>query len=220
LLTDRRLEISNLNAFTMYAVGDVYNPSWIDPSSDKRAQRLKHTVDCIRLAEMLGARNISTEPGGEFKEGMNRSALEREFTKGIMEASRAAEKSHVEILIEPEPGLLIENSSQFLKIIRDMPSNVRLNFDIGHFFCVREDPAKLVSLLADYISHFHLEDIASSRVHAHLIPGHGAIDFGSIFRAMKEIGYRGFVTVELYPYQDSPSQAAAEAFAYINQVAS
>src|SRR5207245_5939185 len=76
---------------------------------------------------------------------------------------------------------------------------VRLNFDIGHFFCVGEDPAQLVYELLDYTEHFHLADIADSRVHEHLIPGQGAIDFAAVFSAMNEIGYDGFVTVELYP---------------------
>ena len=62
--------------------------------------------------------------------------------------------------------------------------------------------------MADYIEHFHLADIATDRVHNHLIPGKGSIDFRSVFQAINEIGYKGFVTVELYPYQDNPVYAA------------
>jgi hypothetical protein len=32
---------------------------------------------------------------------------------------------------------------------------------------------------------------------------------------MDDIGYDGFVTVELYPYQDCPVQAAKEAYHYL-----
>jgi sugar phosphate isomerase/epimerase len=32
---------------------------------------------------------------------------------------------------------------------------------------------------------------------------------------MDDIGYDGFVTVELYPYQENPVQAASEAFNYL-----
>src|SRR3712207_7415759 len=49
----------------------------------------------------------------------------------------------------------------------------------------------------------------------YLIPGRGSIDFRSVFDAMDDIGYRGFVTVELYPYQDNPVEAAKEAYSYL-----
>lgn len=218
ILADSSLELSNLNAFTLYAIGDVYNPSWIDYNEQARNKRIQHTIDCIKLAEKLGCPNLSTEPGGEYKQGMSRPVLERIFIRGIEQASKAAELYGVRILIEPEPGLLIENSSQFLRIIREMPDNVGLNFDIGHFFCVREDPSQLIPLLADYIFHFHFEDISAQRIHKHLIPGLGAIDFASVFRSMESMGYRGFVTLELYPYQNAPAEAATAAFRYITEI--
>jgi hypothetical protein len=47
--------------------------------------------------------------------------------------------------------LLLENSSEFLDFIENVDSDyVRLNFDIGHFYCVKEDPSNLVYRLADY----------------------------------------------------------------------
>jgi sugar phosphate isomerase/epimerase len=114
--------------------------------------------------------------------------------------------------------MLLERSEQFLNFIKRIRSEVvRLNFDIGHFFCVKEDPAKIVHRLSDYIEHFHLADIAKSRVHDHLIPGKGAIDFRSVFKAIDEIGYNGFVTVELYPYQDDPIYAASNALKVLNE---
>jgi len=61
----------------------------------------------------------------------------------------------------------------------------------------------------------HLEDIAADRTHHHLMLGEGAIDFESVFKSMKDIGYDGFVTIELYPYQDSPILAAKNAMKFI-----
>lgn len=218
LVASTGMKISNLNAFTLYAIGDTYHPSWIESDERQREQRVRHTVDCIRLAKSIGAENLSTEPGGPAdhlpgKGGRRagRSVLEKVFLAGLKVAAAAAEEEGVKVLVEPEPGLLVENSSQFRQIMRRVNSDcVGLNFDIGHFYCVGEDPAKLVYELADYTGHFHLADIASSRVHRHLIPGEGAIDFAPVFKAMEEIGYQGFVTVELYPYQDNPVYAAEE----------
>lgn len=213
------IAISNLNAFTLYAIGDVYHPSWIE---DAREERIQHTINCIRLAKKIGAPHLSTEPGGPVQPDNNNTAvsslheLERVFLDGLIKAAKVAEQEGIKLLVEPEPFLLIENSSQFKSFMKNVKSDhIKLNFDIGHFYCVDEDPAKLVYELSDYIEHFHLADIASNRVHNHLIPGKGAIDFGPIFEAINSIGYCGYVTVELYPYQDKPVEAAKEAYDYL-----
>ncbi|HEU5120624.1 MAG TPA: TIM barrel protein, partial [Candidatus Nitrosocosmicus sp.] len=63
-LKENNLGVSNLNAFTLFALGDTYHPSWIETSQEKRVARINHTINCIDLAYQLGARNISVEPGG------------------------------------------------------------------------------------------------------------------------------------------------------------
>jgi sugar phosphate isomerase/epimerase len=88
---------------------------------------------------------------------------------------------------------------------------VGLNFDVGHMFCVGEDPAESLRRLARFVKHIHVEDIAASRVHAHLVPGEGAIDFGEFLGSVRQIGYAGWLTVELYPYIENPDRAAREA---------
>ena len=72
----------------------------------------------------------------------------------------------------------------------DSPA-VGLNFDIGHAYCVGDDPATTIPRVAKYIRHFHLEDIAATRVHHHLVPGEGAIDFAATLRAIKAHRLRG-----------------------------
>jgi sugar phosphate isomerase/epimerase len=241
IISKNNIEISNLNAFTLYAINDVYHPSWIESDKQLRELRIQHTINCLRLAKKIGAKNISTEPGGpievgndnkynnnDFKNNTNNKrssydleALQEFFVNGIVRTSKVAEEYGVKILVEPEPGLLLENSEQFLKFIKNINSHyVGLNFDMGHFFCVREDPAALIYNLAEHIGHFHLADIAHTRVHNHLIPGQGSVDFASIFKAISEINYQGFITVELYPYQDDPVYAARISHKYLTNVIS
>jgi sugar phosphate isomerase/epimerase len=219
-LSECKIQVSNLNAFTLYAIKDVYHPSWIENDNSLRELRIQHTINCIELAQKIGSRNISTEPGGPIEPGVTDIVgLRKLFINGLNKVTAIAEKQNIKILIEPEPNLLLENSTEFLDFIKNVGSNyAKLNFDIGHFYCVNEDPGKLVYRLADYIEHFHLADIAANRVHNHLIPGQGSIDFRSVFKAIIEIGYKGFVTVELYPYQDDPMYAAKAAYDYLIRI--
>jgi len=216
-LNDNHLEISNINAFMHHADGDTYHPSWIEKDQGLRAKRVDYTLRCIDLAVQLGAHNISTEPGGPL-EGMHREEGLRLYKEGLAAVKDRARDKGIRILIEPEPGLLIENSSQFTELFEELDHEVfGLNFDIGHFFCVGEDPAELCRSMNNAVHHFHLEDIAPTREHFHLIPGHGAIDLSNVLNTIEGIGYDGFVTVELYTYEHVAAEVADEALQYLRE---
>jgi sugar phosphate isomerase/epimerase len=201
------LKVTNLNSFTLYAVGDVILPSWIEDDPQRRQIRIDHTRNCLHLATALQCGNISIPPGGRAGLLPEKEALAM-FRKGLEETITTAESLGVKLLIEPEPLLLIENSWQFESFMRDVRSPaVGCNFDVGHFFCAGEDPADAFERLFPWIGHVHIEDIAANRVHDHLIPGLGAIDFVSILERMVKMGYQGDISLELYPYVDSPSEA-------------
>lgn len=162
-LADSGLQLANINAFMLHALKDTWHPSWIEPDPQWRARRVDYTLQCIDLAAKLGAKTISTEPGGPL-EGMDRSRALEIFYDGLCTVAPRAKDAGVRVLIEPEPGLLIETSAQFLELMAALdPEVFGLNFDIGHFYCVGEDPAELVATLAPHTHHFHLEDIAASR---------------------------------------------------------
>ncbi len=81
-----------------------------------------------------------------------------------------------------------------------------------------EDPAHVIRTLSSEIAHVHLEDIGSNRVHQHLTPGRGAMDFTAIVTALDDIGYSGNVTVELYPYESSAAGVARAAIEHLRSL--
>ncbi len=93
-----------------------------------------------------------------------------------------------------------------------------LNFDIGHFYCVGEDPVDMFYKLKPFIKHIHLEDISATREHKHLLPGKGAIPIEKILKTLIKENYSGWVTVELYPYTKNPAETAKEALKYIKNL--
>ena len=222
-LAKHRLTISNVNAFMMNAVADprqpYWHPGWTDPDPHYRAIRREHTKRALHLAQELGAPHITTEPGGELTSEQTWQQGAKIFYDELMPCVELAEKLNVGLLIEPEPGLLIERFGQYLEFIDriDSPA-VGLNFDVGHAYCVNEDPQQWVSPMAKHTRHYHFEDIAATRVHKHLIPGHGAIDFKATLAAIQATGYDGWLTVELYPYIDDPDAAAREALQYLKRL--
>ncbi len=211
-VADSGLTISNINAFMMNAVQDFWHPSWIEPDAEFRRLRVEHTIDALTMARKLGANCITTEPGGPLEEGMQREEAMDLFVVGLNEALICAEDLQVQLLVEPEPELLIENMGQFLELADRVDSPMfGLNFDIGHFFCVSDPLPESIERLAGITKHYHLEDIAATRVHEHLVPGRGAIDFTEVLDAISATGYEGWLTVELYPYLDDPDAAGRQA---------
>lgn len=214
-LAKNRLAIANVNAFMMHAIDDprqkYWHPSWIEPDPHYRRIRIEHTKRALTLAKELGAKQITTEPGGPV-EGRNWSQCLDLFVEMLKPVVEHAEKEQVMLLVEPEPDLLIETADQYLEFAGRLPSPyLGLNFDIGHFYCVKDDPAPTVVKLKEHIRHVHLEDIAATRVHHHMIPGEGAIDFGPVLQALRDVGYQDWVTIELYTCHENPDHAAKTA---------
>jgi sugar phosphate isomerase/epimerase len=215
LLWTQGLKVTNLNSFTLFAVCDTYLPSWIEPDAERREIRIRHTLACLHVADFLGCANISIPPGGPLG-NMSRKEAFSLFYQGLERVIPMAENLGVRILVEPEPDLLMERTEEFLGFIKDVRSPVLgLNFDIGHFYCAGEDPCRAFETLFQWIGHMHVEDIASSRKHHHLIAGHGAIGFPDIFNRMAALEYQGDISLELYPYTDRPEAAGQESLAFL-----
>jgi sugar phosphate isomerase/epimerase len=222
-LAKHGLTISNVNAFMMNAVADprqpYWYPGWIEPDPNYRAIRREHTKRALKLAAELGAPNITTEPGGRLAPEQTWHDAASVFYDELMPCVEVAEKVGVRILIEPEPGLLIEKFEQYVEFMTRIDSPwVALNFDIGHAYCVGQDPQDWVARMQAHTRHYHIEDIADTRVHRHLIPGRGAIDLEATIRAIAATGYDGWLTVELYPYIDGPDEAACEAHGFMSDL--
>jgi sugar phosphate isomerase/epimerase len=141
------------------------------------------------------------------------------FHKGLEKVMPAAESLGIKILVEPEPDLLMENTSEFKEFIKDVQSPfIGLNFDIGHFYCAGENPSKSFEELFEYTGHVHLEDIASTREHNHLIPGLGAIDLKRRSFHHGKTWLPGRYQFELYPYTDMPEEAGQKSLEYLKPI--
>jgi sugar phosphate isomerase/epimerase len=218
VLDRRGIAASNGNAFMLTAIEGFHHPSYIEPDEAYRQKRIDYTLAALETAGDLGLSHISIEPGGPIPDGKSRDWALDTFVDSLEAVIPTAEAVGVDLLVEPEPDLLIETAAEFLKLLERVDSDrVRCNFDAGHFYCVGEDPAELVDPLWDYTSHYHLEDIPADRTHEHTQLGDGAMEIDAFLRELESRGYDGFVTVELYPYEETPIETARAAMAYLEE---
>jgi sugar phosphate isomerase/epimerase len=190
----------------------TFEPSLVSPDPRRRSARVEIIQAALGLAGRLGA-PVVTITTGQPDPSARPADMREWLLEGLGLVVEAAHRAAVELAIECEPGQFIERSED-LKALLDEFGDPRLgaNLDIGHAACLGEDPAESVRLLAPHLKHLHLEDI-QGRVHYHLIPGEGDINFASVARALEGVGYRRAAAVELYTYKDEPDRAAREAFA-------
>ena len=219
LLAELKLTVSNVNAFTLFACGDTYRPTWIEDSAAERKRRVEHTLGGIRLAADFDCQTISLQPGGPMiGSTMTRAEAARRFAEGLEQCVPLAKEKNVTLAIEPEPGLFIQTAAEYLEFknahFKNEPA-IQMNCDCGHLFCCGEDPAEVIRNHAEHVRHIHIEDIGVNRVHQHLTPGKGAMDFPAIFEAVDKAGYKRPVTVELYPYEATAAGVAKMAYDHL-----
>lgn len=214
------LSISNINANTACGffrdpTGEpTFEPSLCNANPEIRKKRIEYTKQCIDLATVLGAHNISITSGTCLPGNPPSQAFD--FLLGSMhEIMDYAELRGINVGVEYEPGLLIENADELLHLIKEVDSDrLGVNLDLGHAVVIGEDIAATLFRFQQRIWNIHLEDI-DQRKHYHLIPGEGTIDFAKVIRELRAIDYDGFVTIELYTYAHDPVRAAKESYSYL-----
>lgn len=233
LLNDHDLTVSNCNAFMLSAIEQsqesrraeysretetFHHPSFVELDEADRRARVEYTKAALRTAATLGVPHISTQPGGPVPKGKPDEQAMDEYVDGLRTVAATAEEVGVNVLVEPEPDLLIETSDQFLELMDRVNSpRIGCNFDAGHFFSVGEDPVALIDKLAQYTGHYHLEDIPADRTHEHTQLGEGAMDINGFLEAIENTDYDGFVTIELYPYEETAAETASDAMLYLEE---
>jgi sugar phosphate isomerase/epimerase len=215
-LGDNDLAISNCNAFMLTAIEGFHHPSYIEPDTEYRQKRIDYTKAALRTAAALDHDYISIEPGGPIPEEKSREWALDTFVESLREVLPVAEDVGVDLHVEPEPELLIETVDEFQEFADriDHP-RIRCNFDAGHLFCVGEDPIGAFDALEPFVDHVHLEDIPEDRSHEHTQLGDGAMEIDELLGALDDRDYEGFVTVELYPYEETAAETARDAMIYL-----
>src|SRR4051794_29970710 len=103
LLAELKLTVSNVNAFTLFACGDTYNPTWIDDSSAERKRRVGHTLGAIKLAADFDCKTVSLQPGGPMiGRPITRVEAAERFAAGLKQCVDLAREKNVTLAVEPE----------------------------------------------------------------------------------------------------------------------
>jgi sugar phosphate isomerase/epimerase len=197
-LGGRKLKVSSLNASAVTAVGDAHNPTWLEEDWQKRELRIRYTLDCLRLASVLGVPAVTILPGGPIPKSTNRGDAWRLFVASLHRILPLARKLGVQVLLEPSPEMLIATSSHLLEFLNEFEfdPNLKVGFDVVHLFCVGENPLEAYEQLKAHVGLVRLADAPENRDHCHLQLGEGVLDLQEFLKGLEASGYQGFVSVQ------------------------
>jgi sugar phosphate isomerase/epimerase len=130
--------------------------------------------------------------------------------KSLTEILEAAAGTGVGIMIENLPGDF--NSADQLGQLLDPLPELGLHLDIGHteLMVERSTMEGILARFADRIRHVHLHDNKGGSADLHLPLGAGIIDVASHLRRLKNVGYDGTITLEVFTPDPSNLALSAE----------
>jgi sugar phosphate isomerase/epimerase len=125
----------------------------------------------------------------------------------------AAEKLGLTIALENLlPVTCFGFSPEHITRIRETFDHPHLGFclDTGHALVSLGDAAaEIQDAMGDRLVAYHLADTAGDR-DSHLAPGHGRVEWATVFRKAAEGGFSGHMCIETPPFARGPSYSSAD----------
>ncbi len=219
-LSKNNLNVSNLNANTVLGwhenfIEEKFEPSLSNTNQKFREWRINYTKQAIDLAEILDSKSVSITSG--LDNIADSEICLKLFKDSLSQIGEYAEKKNILLAIEYEPYLLIDRSVKVWKLLSGDFKNIGLNLDTCHAEVMGESLSEIISIFRQKIFHTHISD-CKNKIHYHLLPGQGVINFEQMYDSLNEIGYSGYLTAELYTYSEIPKDAASKAFIYLKNL--
>jgi sugar phosphate isomerase/epimerase len=175
--------------------------TFLDLDEEKRAMTLHLMKKCVRLAHDIGAPLVLIGSAiGKIEPSVDGERAAKWLTESLRSCGKYAAQMNVSLALEPinryERNFL-NNVDEGLDIIGLIHAdNIHLLLDTFHMNIEEPSIGDSIRKAGKELAHVHIAD--SNR----WPPGFGHVNFESIIGALKEIGYRGFLSLECLPKPD------------------
>ncbi|MBD3354133.1 MAG: TIM barrel protein [Candidatus Lokiarchaeota archaeon] len=190
--------------------------NFLEGNENARRAKFTELKAKIDAAEALGISIVSTHVG--CNNSLNYRDNVKLFKKEWIPVINYAKEKGVKIAIENCPmqsefALTVGNLMFTPRIMGDLfsitPSNFGLNFDPSHLIWQHVNIPLVVEEFGERIFHTHAKDTKVNQdterfegtfgrgIYTFRIPGKGDLDWGSYIDALKDVGYKGVLSIEL-----------------------
>jgi len=185
----------------------IHKLSLTSPDAAIRSQARDFVRSIINAGGKLGAPAIIGSMQGRWGEGVSRDEARGYLTDALSDLGQHARRYNVPLIYEPLNRYetnMVNTQADGVSLLKSLQSdNVTLLADLFHMNIEEVDLPATIRSAGISIGHVHLAD--SNRRPA----GDGHTDFDPIALALREIGYKGYISAECLPWPD-PDAAAAK----------
>ncbi len=188
-----------------------------DAAVRKRSWEYFHKL--IDLAADLGEGAVMVLGSSKQRGTVGGSSVEdalKRLRDGLAAAAPHAEQRGVTILAEPlAPHLcdVLNTVAEAVELVEEIGSPaVQTMFDTHNAAAEKLPHDEVIRRYAPYIRHVHLNEMDGRA------PGMGTYDFARVLRALRQIGYSRWLSVEVFHFEPSGEAVARSAARYLRRV--
>jgi fructoselysine 3-epimerase len=188
------------------------------PLAEERREAVEQYKKVIELCSDLGGPTVMYIAGWQIY-GTSRTQAWNWSREALTEIAKTAADFGVQLVVEPTPtdSNLVESCDDAMELMEQIGAkNVGLMFDTQHAYYRNEVPTDYVYRMGKNLRHIHLSELGRGA------PGPGGGDFVGLVAALRDIGYDGYLTMEIgFNRRDvEPDLIARQAYDYLKPLVS
>jgi len=188
------------------------------PDPDVRSRTVDYLAELARLCHDLGGRVLvfGSPKQRSLLPGVTPAQAEGHLAEVFARLVPVLETTDTVVALEPlapsETDVLTTAADACRLVERIGSPHVRLHLDVKAMAGEDQPIPDVIRASARHLEHFHANDTNLQG------PGFGAVDFAPIFRALDDVRYAGWVSVEVFDYAPGPERLARESIAYMRRI--
>lgn len=208
------LAISGIHWVLVRAEGMYLN----HPEAAVRRRTARYFCDLVDFCADLGGRFVivGSPKQRNVLDGVSYAQAWEWATETFRDAVRRAEDRAVTICLEPLAPAetnFINTAAEAIGFVQQLPSpRFKIILDVKAMCSEARPVPQIIRESWPHFAYFHANDANLKG------PGFGAVDFRPIAAALREVGYDGFVSVEVFTFEEGAEAIAAQSLQYLKQV--
>jgi len=178
------------------------------PDETIRRRTIRYLCELVKFTSDIGGRILvfGSPEQRNIIEGVSFEKAWSYAVEAFQECSRFAEDYGAILAIEPLARRItnfINTAEEAIRLIRDVSNpNFRLHLDVYSMLDEGKPIEDIIRSGREFLVHMHVND--DNR----LGPGFGNVEFKPIIEALRHIGYKGFLSVEVFDFSPGSKEIA------------
>lgn len=190
------------------------------PDAALRERSWQHIRNLIDLCADLGDNGVMVFGSPKQRSATDGSTVEdatKRLTAGLEAVSSQAMERGVTVLLEALPRSqcdVVTTLGEAVRIVRQVNSPaIRTMFDTHNAEDETEPHAQVLDRYFEYIRHVHVNEMDGRH------PGTGSYDFGAVLDVLKQRGYSGWISLEVFDFSAGADNIARQSLSYLKSIA-